>query len=87
MTDFQRAVYSALGDEEGLNILKENQDMAKQYKPLLLDIANANLNESPSPAEKAVIEELIAYLETLPDPTGGRRRKTRRRKTKRRNKK
>ena len=84
MTDFQRAVNSALGDKEGLATLKESPELARQYKPLLLAIANANLKESPSPSEKKVINQLIAYLKTLPDPVGGRHRprSTRRRKTK-----
>ncbi len=97
-TEFQRVFYSALGDPAGVVLLKElvakNPDLASQFKPLFLDIANANLRhlkKNPNEKEESVIKELVVYLNTLPDPKGGRRKTRRRRqgtrKTKHRGKK
>ena len=79
-TKFQRAFYSALGDRVGVALLKDlsakNPALASQFKPLFLDIANANLKHlktNPNREEETVIKELVVYLETLPTPTGGRR--------------
>ena len=87
---FQRVFYSALGDRTGFESFKgdvaKSPQLASEFKPLFLDIANANLRhlkKKPNPEEETVIKDLVVYLNGLPGPKGGSRLNVKGRRTQR----
>jgi hypothetical protein len=88
---FTKALYNPQAVPDFESFVKTNPELARQFKPLALPFAKAAESFSTKD-ELPASQRVVAILEGLEDPKGGRRRKTRRRrqgtrKTKHRGKK